>query len=512
MLSRVGRLSKIVWVTYRFGLTEYITQYMNQSQRTPPWWVRLIPQRHFDTPLPVRLRLALESLGPIFIKFGQMLSTRRDIISDELSIELCKLQDQVPPFPEEDVRTILQSAYGEDISAVFPEFDMLPVASASIAQVHAARLNSGEKVAVKLLRPNMKATIENDLALLDTAASVVERVWPDGKRVHPREVVAEAAKVIRREQDLRLEAGNASVLRRHFADETELLVPEVFWDHCRSNVLVMTWMQGLPIAPVSGLVSAGVDVPKLAALGVKIFFEQVFRDGFFHADMHPGNMMIAPDGRYIALDFGIVGTLSDQTKRYLAENLIGFFHRDYRRVAEAHIEAGWAPEDTPVEDFEAAIRSICEPIFDRPLSQISFGRFLLQLFQVSKEFNIEVQPELVLLQKTLLQVEGLGRQLAPDLDLWATAKPFLEKWMSQQVGVRSLIDSVKRESVYWGRLMPQLPRLMHQAFTQINQPAPPPPPVMPSWLQRMIAIGIVCVVSLLIAIAAGIWVFLLRQG
>ena len=363
------------------------------------------------------------------------------------------------------------AAYGRPASEVFAEFNATPVASASVAQVHFARLrpeDGGHEVAVKILRPNMHGVIAHDLSLLDTLAGLLEKIWSDGKRLKPHEVVAEFAKYLYDELDLMREASNCSQLRRNFTDSKLLLVPEVYWNHCTTTVMVMERMHGIPISQNEALIAAGIDLSALSRAGVEIFFTQVFRDGFFHADMHPGNIFVAIDethhGKYIALDFGIVGTLTDSDKDYLAQNFLAFFQRDYKRVAMAHVEAGWAPPDTRVDEFETAIRSVCEPIFDRPLHEISFGRVLLRLFQISRRFNVEVQPQLVMLQKTLLNIEGLGRQLDPNLDLWTTAKPFLERWMSEQLGWRALARGLKQEAPNWLRTLPQLPRLVHQAL------------------------------------------------
>ena len=468
---RIFRLAKILSVASRFGLDQMIFEHEPSGRlaalsRAFHFWRRL------DRPHSVRLRLALEALGPIFVKFGQVLSTRRDLLPLDIADELAKLQDRVPPFAPEIVLAQIKEAYGRPASEVFAEFDATPVASASVAQVHFAKLHpedGGYEVAVKVLRPEMRRVIAHDLALLDTLAGLLERVWTDGKRLKPREVVAEFAKHLYDELDLMREAANCSQLRRNFAGSKLLLVPEVNWDFCTTTVMVMDRMRGLPISHNQALISAGIDLSALSRAGVEIFFTQVFRDGFFHADMHPGNIFVAVDdvhhGKYIALDFGIVGTLTDNDKNYLAQNFLAFFQRDYRRVAMAHIEAGWAPPDTRADEFEAAIRSVCEPIFDRPLSEISFGRVLLRLFQISRRFNVEIQPQLVMLQKTLLNIEGLGRQLDPKLDLWTTAKPFLERWMSEQLGWRGIVRGLKQEAPNWARTLPQLPRLMHQALT-----------------------------------------------
>ncbi len=465
---RLFRLFKIATVASRFGLDQMVLEHeptgrLMRLANALQFWRRL------QAPRAERLRLALETLGPIFVKFGQVLSTRRDLMPADIADELAKLQDRVPPFNSALALAEIEKAYGRPAHEVFAEFDPQPVASASIAQVHFARLrpeDGGHEVAVKILRPNMRAVIEHDLALMDNGALLLEKLWADGKRLRPREVVAEFAKYLRDELDLMREAANASQLRRNFTDSSLLIVPEVHWDFCTSTVMVMERMHGIPISHTERLLAADISLQKLSAAGVEIFFTQVFRDGFFHADMHPGNIFVAADGRYIALDFGIVGTLTDRDKNYLAQNFLAFFRRDYKRVAEAHIESGWAPKDTRVDEFEAAIRAVCEPIFDRPLKDISFGKVLLRLFQTSRRFNVEIQPQLVMLQKTLLNIEGLGRQLDPDLDLWQTAKPFLERWMSEQVGWRGIWRNLRHEAPNLARTLPQLPRLVHQQLSQ----------------------------------------------
>ncbi len=458
---RLFRLLKIFHVSLRFGLDEFFLGHERvRGLRT--LLSNLLFWRHLERPRAERLRLALEMLGPIFVKFGQVLSTRRDLLPADIADELAKLQDQVPPFPAEQVVTILTRVYGKPVDQVFDKFEREPVASASVAQVHLARLPGGAEVAVKVLRPGIAQVIAHDLALLDAGATLVELLWSDGKRLRPHEVVAEFAKHLDVELDLMREAANASQLRRNFENSPLLLVPEVYWDYCSTGVMVMQRMHGTPVSRVDALRAQGVDIPKLARAGVEIFFTQVFRDGFFHADMHPGNIFVSPEGKYIALDFGIMGTLTETDQNYLAQNFIAFFRRDYRRVAEAHIESGWAPKDTPIDEFEAAIRTVCEPIFNKPLKEISFGKVLLRLFQTSRRFNIEVQPQLVMLQKTLLNIEGLGRDLDPNLDLWDTAKPYLERWMSERVGWRGLVRHLRKEAPYWTTMLPQIPRLIHR--------------------------------------------------
>ena len=465
---RLFRLTKIVTVGLRFGLDRMILD-ADSSGRLARIWQVLFFWRTFPEPRAVRLRKALESLGPIFVKFGQMLSTRRDLLPTDLADELALLQDRVPPFPTAQALDVLEGFYGKPIDEVFRDFERTPVASASVAQVHLARLPDGTEVAVKVLRPGIDRVIEHDLALLEVAAMLLEKIWPEGRRLKPREVVAEFNKYLHDELDLMREAANCSQLRRNFKDSALLIVPEVYWDWCGSRVMVMERMHGVPISQTPALLAQGNDLKALSREGVEIFFTQVFRDGFFHADMHPGNIFVHRDGRYIALDFGIMGTLNEVDKSYLAQNFLAFFQRDYKRVAMAHIEAGWVPAKTRVDEFEAAIRTVCEPIFDKPLKDISFGKTLLRLFQTARRFEMEVQPQLVLLQKTLLNIEGLGRQLDPELDLWTTAKPFLERWMDERMGWRALVHGVKAEAPAWASTLPQLPRLVHHALADAGK-------------------------------------------
>jgi ubiquinone biosynthesis protein len=411
-----------------------------------------------------RLRLALESLGPVFVKFGQLLSVRPDVVPEDIATELSKLQDNVPPFPWDQVVATLNAAYGRPYTELFRSFDSVPVASASVAQVHFALLPDGREAAVKVLRPGIRDVIEKDVALLYVVAGLMERVLRDGPRLRLREVVGEFEKTVADELDLIREAANASQLRRNFADGRLLIVPEVHWDWCNRDVMVMERVDGIPVNAVERLRAAGLDIKRLARDGVEIFFTQVFRDGFFHADMHPGNIFVARDGRYCGVDFGIMGTLSDEDKDYLATNFMAFFHRDYHRVAKAYVEAGWVPPETRVEEFESAVRAVCEPIFDRPLKDIYFGKLLMRLFEVARRFRMEVQPQLVLLQKTLLQIEGLGRQLDPELDLRRTAQPILERFMNEELGWRALVRQVREEAPHWAKALPQLPRLVHRVL------------------------------------------------
>ena len=506
---RLTRLARILTVALRHGLDEFLLGH-ERVRVLRPLVRRMLFWRNLQAPRAVRLRLALQELGPIFVKFGQMLSTRRDLMPPDIADELAKLQDRVPPFPTDQVIATLERVYGKPVEQVFAEFERTPVASASIAQVHFAQLPDGigakanTQVAVKVLRPAIERVIEHDLALMDAAAVLVERLWADGKRLKPRAVVAEFEKTIRDELDLSREAANCSQLRRNFKFSPLLLVPEIHWDWTHSEVLVMERMAGIPIGRTDELERAGVDLKRLARAGVEIFFTQVFRDGYFHADMHPGNIFVAIDsgnhGKYIALDFGIMGTLSETDKGYLAQNFLAFFRRDYHRVATAHIESGWVPPDTRVDELEAEIRVVCEPIFDRPLKEISLGRVLVQLFRASRRFNVEIQPQLTLLQKTLLNVEGLGRELDPDLDLWVTAKPFLERWMHDQIGWPALRRRLIAEAPYIVAALPELPRLLHRRLL-----VPPPGPQLVQQLavaQRTLKVWLPVVAVLLAAVIA----------
>ncbi|MFO1434954.1 MAG: ubiquinone biosynthesis regulatory protein kinase UbiB [Gammaproteobacteria bacterium] len=422
-------------------------------------------------PTATRIRHVLEDLGPIYVKFGQILSTRRDLLPDEFADELALLQDRVPPFPGREARDIVERTYGKSVQEVFSEFDEQPLASASIAQVHAARLKDGRKVIVKVVRPGIRKTIKRDIGLMYIVAEGLERYWSEGKRLKPTGVVAEFEKTLLDELDLMREAANASQLRRNFKGCEDIYVPEVMWELCHRRVMVMERVSGIRADDVAALRRAGVDLKHLAEKGVELFFTQVFRDHFFHADMHPGNLFIEPlantdRARFIPVDFGIMGSLSDFDQRYLAENFLAFMNRDYRRVADLHVESGWVPADTRVDEFEFAIRSVCEPIFDRPVKDVSVGQLLLRLFQTAQRFHMKILPQLLLLQKTLVNVEGVGRQLYPDLDLWAAARPPLESWMSRRVSVRTLFKLTRERLPAIAERLPELPKMAFDVLEQ----------------------------------------------
>ncbi|NDW20989.1 ubiquinone biosynthesis regulatory protein kinase UbiB [Alteromonas hispanica] len=473
---RIVRLYKINRVLLEHGLDELI------PAKWLPWYARLlrhsifwVRNKHKGKSQGERITLALQSLGPVFIKFGQMLSTRRDLLSPAIANELARLQDKVPPFPSEDAQAIIKSSLGlTSLSELFSEFEEEPLASASIAQVHAAKLKANnEDVVVKVLRPDIRDTIVADMELLFSFANIIQRWLPDGRRLRPVEVVVEYRKTIVDELDLLRESANGIQLGRNFEGSEALYVPTIYSDYCRHNVLVMERIYGIPISNLDALISQNTNLKKLAERGVEVFFTQVFRDSFFHADMHPGNIFVSPshpdNPKYIAIDFGIVGTLNKEDKRYLAENFIAFFNRDYRKVAQLHADSGWVPQDTNIDEFEMAIRTVCEPIFQKPLAEISFGNVLLQLFNTARRFDMVVQPQLVLLQKTLLYVEGLGRQLYPQLDLWKTAKPFLENWMKEQIGFSAMMGKVKANLPFWSEKLPEMPDLLYDSLQHIKR-------------------------------------------
>ena len=465
--AQIFRLLHINYVLLRHGLDEIIlATHLFRPVRflyyIAPWnWVPRTRQ-----PRGVRIRETLEELGPIYVKFGQILSTRQDLLPDDIAEELERLQDRVPPFPGSEARQMIETAYAQPLENVFRNFDEKPLASASIAQVHTAQLLDGTDVVIKVLRPRVREYITRDIRLLHTIARMAERYWEPGHRLHPCEVVAEFEKNLYDELDLLREAANASLLRRNFSGTNVLYVPEIYWPHCRKDIMVMERIHGIQISDIDALRSSGIDLKTLSERGVEIFFTQVFRHNFFHADMHPGNLFVGHDGRYMAVDFGIMGTLNPVDQRYLAENFMAFFNRDYRRVAELHVESEWVPSGTRVDEFESAIRTVCEPIFEKPLKEISFGNVLLRLFQTARRFNMEVQPQLVLLQKTLLNIEGLGRRLYPDLDLWETAKPFLERTMNEQLGPRALLRNIRESAPGWSNSLPAIPVMAHRLLEQ----------------------------------------------
>ncbi len=469
--SEALRLLYINWVLLRHGLDEVIlATHLFRPVRfilylSPWYWLR----RNRMPSYPVRIRKALEDLGPVFVKFGQILSTRRDLLPQDIADELAKLQDAVPPFPGAQARSQIENAFGKPIEELLDNFEETPMASASIAQVHAAQLKSGKQVVVKVLRPGIEKVIRRDVGLLYIIANLAQRYWKDGRRLRPVEVVRDYEKTIIDELDLQREAANCAQLRRNWEGSEILFVPEIYWDLTRRNVLVMERISGTPVGDIAALKAQGISMRQLGEQGVEIFFTQVFRDNFFHADMHPGNIFVEPSGRYIAVDFGIVGSLTHEDQRYLAENLLAFFNRDYHRVAQLHVESGWVPSGTRVDEFESAIRAVCEPIFNKPLSEISFGHFLLRLFQTARRFDMEVQPQLVLLQKTLLYIEGLGRQLYPELDLWATAKPYLERWMADQVGPTAFARKLRRNLPILTEHAADMPLLMHKVLSDAAQ-------------------------------------------
>jgi ubiquinone biosynthesis protein len=469
--SSLFRLYRIIAITARYRLDLLLQG--AQLPRSIYYLLRFSPLRLLPVPKSppaTRIREALQDLGPIFIKFGQMLSTRRDLLSPEMAEELAKLQDEVPPFGQDEAVAIIESALGKPVDELFMTFSPEPLASASIAQVHAATLPDGRAVVVKVVRPGINETIAQDIGLLHTLATLLQRFVPDGRRLRPVEVVNDYKNTIFDELDMQKEAANTSVLRRNFIDSDMLYIPEIYWDYTRRNVLVMERVEGIPIADTDAIRDYGINMKALAERGVELFFTQVFRDNFFHADMHPGNIFIArssPESpQYIGIDCAIMGSLSDFDQYYLARNLLAIFERDYRQVAQLHVECGWVPPHTRVQDFEAAMRSTCEPIFEKPLGEISFGQLLLYLFQTARRFDMEIQPSLVLLQKTLLAIEGLGRELYPQLDLWQTARPFLANWLQQRYAPQGILDKMLRQAPQWLEQLPLLPEMLIKNLQQ----------------------------------------------
>ncbi|PAR38038.1 ubiquinone biosynthesis regulatory protein kinase UbiB [Vibrio metoecus] len=470
--AELKRLYRIVKVQLEYGLDELLPEHhLTRAPllaRKSLFWLR---NQHADKALGDRLRLALQELGPVWIKFGQMMSTRRDLFPPHIADPLAMLQDKVAPFDGLQAKQLIEKELGAPLETWFDDFDIKPLASASIAQVHTAKLKSnGRDVVLKVIRPDIRPQIDADIKLMYRVARIVAKALPEARRLKPVEVVREYEKTLLDELDLRREAANAIQLRRNFENSEELYVPEVLTDFCNETVMVSERIYGIQVSDLAGLHANGTNMKLLAERGVSVFFTQVFRDSFFHADMHPGNVFVNPDHpenpQWIGLDCGIVGTLNSEDKRYLAENFLAFFNRDYRRVAQLHVDSGWVPLDTNVDEFEVAIRMVCEPIFAKPLCEISFGHVLLNLFNTARRFNMEVQPQLVLLQKTLLYVEGLGRQLYPQLDLWQTAKPFLEKWMAKQVGPQAFLSALKERAPLWFEKMPELPELLYDSLKQ----------------------------------------------
>jgi ubiquinone biosynthesis protein len=488
-VSRAARLLKILRTVGRYRLDEFIDSEQlsgvpRLALRLAPWHLRQVP----DMSRGVRLRRALEELGPVFIKFGQMLSTRRDLLPPDIADELARLQDNVPPFPEQQSVAIIEQALGKPVGELFASFDSTPMASASVAQVHCATLHSGEQVVVKVVRPDIEKVIRHDIALMYTLARLAAKYHPNGRRLHPVEVVADYELVILDELDMGREAANTSQLRRNFEHNKLLYVPQVYWDYTCRNVLTMERISGIPVTDVRTLRARGTDLKLLGERGVEIFFTQVFHHSFFHADMHPGNIFVdatdPADPTYIGVDCAIIGSLSEADQYYLGRNLLGIFRRDYREVAQLHVECGWVGPHTRVQDFESAMRAVCEPIFERPISQISFGQLLVYLFQTAARFDMEVQPSLVLLQKTLLNIEGLGRQLYPDLNLWETAQPFLEDWVQKRYSPQSMFKRLQRHAPSWLEQLPQLPDALLETLQQARDTERRPPSLPPRREER----------------------------
>ncbi len=470
----IRRILGIQRILVKYGLDQVIKE--THLLRPLRFMFYLLPRRrNTSAPLGERIRLALEELGPIFVKFGQAISTRRDLLPPDIADELAKLQDEVPPFPGEQAVEILEAAYEKPLAEVFESFDVEPLAAASIAQVHAAQLPGGKEVIVKLLRPGVQEQIEQDLDVLRMLAGLAERYWEHGKRLKPLEVVAEYEGTIIDELDLMREAANTAQLKRNFAGSDMLYVPDIYWDFCRPEVMVQERIYGIPISDMDALREAGTNIKLLAENGVEIFFTQVFRHNFFHADMHPGNIFVIVTDpakpKYAAVDFGIVGTLSPEDQKYLAHNFLAFFDRDYHRIAKLHIDSGWVPEGTRVDKLETAVRTVCEPIFNKPLSEISFAQVLIRLFRVAQRFNVEIQPQLFLLQKTLFNIEGLGRQLYPDLDLWETAHPVLKRWMNEQVGPRAILEDLRENLPQLRGILKELPVVLHNLAAFLEKAA-----------------------------------------
>lgn len=467
----LARMLSIQRVLVKHGLDEFISE--THFLRPLRFVFYLLPRgSDISEPLGKRIRLALQELGPIFVKFGQAVSTRRDLLPADVADELAMLQDQVPSFPAEQAIEILEKAYGRSVHDVFLRFDEAPFAAASIAQVHTAALQDSTEVIVKVLRPGVRELIERDLDVLYAIAALADRHWQHGKRLRPLEVVAEYEKTIYNELDLMREGANAAQLKRNFEGSDMLYVPDVYWDYCRPQVLVQERIYGIPISNMTALREAGANIQVLAENGVEIFFTQVFRHNFFHADMHPGNIFVQVDDpekpRYAAVDFGIVGTLSPEDQKYLAGNFLAFFDRDYHRIAKLHLDSGWVPADTRIDELESSVRSVCEPIFNKPLSEISFAQVMIRLFETARRFDMEIQPQLILLQKTLFNIEGLGRELYPQLDLWKTAHPILRRWMEEKIGPRAMLKHLREDLPQIRDALRELPGVVHHLAQQIS--------------------------------------------
>lgn len=488
MFTKAKRLGQICHVFLYYRLFELL------PKKHQPWYLSAFisllfwyPKVNKRSSQGQNLKAALETLGPVWIKLGQMLSTRKDLLSEDLSTELTKLQDKISPFSsEEAIALVKQELQLTDLHQIFAEFETTPIATASIAQVHGAKItvdNDIVDVVVKVIRPNIKQQIVADVSLMKTVAKWAQKNLTEGHRLRPVEVVNEYETTILNELNLVLEASNGTQLRNNFEGSTDLYIPQIYQDLCTSKVLVMERINGIPVGNIEQIKQQGSDLKKLAERGVRVFFTQVFRDSFFHADMHPGNIFIAKenpqDPKYIGIDFGIIGTLNSEDKRYLAENFVAFFNRDYLKVAELHVQSGWVPSHVNVEQFESAIRAVCDPIFNKPLEDISFAQVLIGLFDTARQFEMQVQPQLVLLQKTLLYVEGLGRQLYPQLDLWETAKPFIENWVNEQIGFKAFVDKTKKNFPYWLEQAPQIPELVHSSLTTLNK--------LPTYKQELIS-------------------------
>jgi len=497
------RLLAIQRALTRHGLDDFVLA--THLFRPVAWLRKLLPRRRATDPVGARIRRCLEDLGPIFVKFGQAVSTRRDLLPPEIGDELAKLQDRVPPFPAAIARAAIERAFGRPVEAIYASFESEPLAAASIAQVHAARLDCGREVIVKILRPDVHKQVAQDVELLYALARLAEQYSAEARRLRPVDIVAEFEKTLDSELDLMREAANASQLRRNFEDSRDLYVPEVFWDYCRSGVMTMERICGVPISNIAELKARGTNIRRLAHNGVTIFFTQVFEHNFFHADMHPGNIFVdvtdPEHPRYIAVDFGIVGSLSERDQLYLAQNFLAFFRRDYRRVAQLHVDSGWVPPQTRVAELESAVRAVCEPIFNKPLKEISFGLVLLRLFETARRFEMEIQPQLVLLQKTLLAIEGLGRELYPELDLWQTAQPILEQWMRRRMGLRGQLE---RLIAQWPQIsddLALLPDVLHKLLQSTIEPVPRAPAPEPASARS--AYGLLAAALVLFGIGGG---------